>query len=326
MELPDLAGREAILKVHSKKIKMNDDIDLNAVARSTPGASGAELANIINEAALGAVRAGRAVVTQPDLEEAVETILAGQQRKGAVISPREKEIVSYHEIGHALVAAKCGSADPVHKITIVPRTSGALGYTMQVSEEESLLMSREEALNRITTLTGGRAAEELVFNSFTSGASNDIEQATKLARAMVTRLGMSAHFDMMALETVTNQYLGGDANLMCSGETAAKVDDEVLEIIRSCHARAAEILKENRELLDRLARYLLEKETITGKEFMEIYNKSLKKDEPESVEEDKEKTELSEVETVSEESSLKDAESQDAQKLSLIHISEPTRP
>ena len=267
MELPDLAGREAILKVHSKKIKMNDDIDLNAVARSTPGASGAELANIINEAALGAVRAGRAVVTQPDLEEAVETILAGQQRKGAVISPREKEIVSYHEIGHALVAAKCGSADPVHKITIVPRTSGALGYTMQVSEEESLLMSREEALNRITTLTGGRAAEELVFNSFTSGASNDIEQATKLARAMVTRLGMSAHFDMMALETVTNQYLGGDANLMCSGETAAKVDDEVLEIIRSCHARAAEILKENRELLDRLARYLLEKETITGEEF-----------------------------------------------------------
>lgn len=267
MELPDLAGREAILKVHSKKIKMNDDIDLNAVARSTPGASGAELANIINEAALGAVRAGRAVVTQPDLEEAVETILAGQQRKGAVISPREKEIVSYHEIGHALVAAKCGSADPVHKITIVPRTSGALGYTMQVSEEESLLMSREEALNRITTLTGGRAAEELVFNSYTSGASNDIEQATKLARAMVTRLGMSAHFDMMALETVTNQYLGGDANLMCSGETAAKVDDEVLEIIRSCHARAAEILKENRELLDRLARYLLEKETITGEEF-----------------------------------------------------------
>lgn len=267
MELPDLAGREAILKVHSKKIKMNDDVDLNSIARSTPGASGAELANIVNEAALGAVRAGRSVVTQPDLEEAVETILAGQQRKGAVISQREKEIVSYHEIGHALVAAKCGNTDPVHKITIVPRTSGALGYTMQVSEEENLLMSREEALSKITTLTGGRAAEELVFNSFTSGASNDIEQATKLARAMVTRLGMSSHFDMMALETVTNQYLGGDANLMCSSETAAKVDDEVLEIIRSCHAKAAEILKENRELLDRLARYLLEKETITGEEF-----------------------------------------------------------
>lgn len=267
MELPDLAGREAILKVHSKKIKMNDDVDLNAIARSTPGASGAELANIVNEAALGAVRAGRSVVTQPDLEEAVETILAGQQRKGAVISQREKEIVSYHEIGHALVAAKCGNTDPVHKITIVPRTSGALGYTMQVSEEENLLMSREEALSKITTLTGGRAAEELVFNSFTSGASNDIEQATKLARAMVTRLGMSSHFDMMALETVTNQYLGGDANLMCSSETAAKVDDEVLEIIRSCHAKAAEILKENRELLDRLARYLLDKETITGEEF-----------------------------------------------------------
>ena len=273
VELPDLAGREAILKVHAKKIKVAPDIDYNAIARATAGASGAELANIINEAALRAVRCGHFSVTQADLEESVEVVIAGYQRKSAVISAKEKEIVAYHEIGHALVAAMQSDSAPVHKITIVPRTSGALGYTMQVEEGERVLMSREEAYNKIATLTGGRAAEELIFDSFTSGASNDIEQATKLARSMVTRLGMSKTFDMMALETVSNQYLGGDASLTCSPETAAKIDEEVLELIRSAHEKAIAILKENMEKLHELAHYLLERETITGEEFMEILKK-----------------------------------------------------
>ena len=273
VELPDLAGREAILKVHAKKIKVAPDIDYNAIARATAGASGAELANIINEAALRAVRCGHFSVTQADLEESVEVVIAGYQRKSAVISAKEKEIVAYHEIGHALVAAMQSDSAPVHKITIVPRTSGALGYTMQVEEGERVLMSRKEAYNKIATLTGGRAAEELIFGSFTSGASNDIEQATKLARSMVTRLGMSKTFDMMALETVSNQYLGGDASLTCSPETAAKIDEEVLELIRSAHEKAIAILKENMEKLHELAHYLLERETITGEEFMEILKK-----------------------------------------------------
>ena len=273
VELPDLAGREAILKVHAKKIKVAPDIEYNAIARATAGASGAELANIINEAALRAVRCGHFSVTQADLEESVEVVIAGYQRKSAVISAKEKEIVAYHEIGHALVAAMQSDSAPVHKITIVPRTSGALGYTMQVEEGERVLMSREEAYNKIATLTGGRAAEELIFGSFTSGASNDIEQATKLARSMVTRLGMSKTFDMMALETVSNQYLGGDASLTCSPETAAKIDEEVLELIRSAHEKAIAILKENMEKLHELAHYLLERETITGEEFMEILKK-----------------------------------------------------
>lgn len=273
VELPDLAGREAILKVHAKKIKVAPDIDYNAIARATAGASGAELANIINEAALRAVRCGHFSVTQADLEESVEVVIAGYQRKSAVISAKEKEIVAYHEIGHALVAAMQSDSAPVHKITIVPRTSGALGYTMQVEEGERVLMSREEAYNKIATLTGGRAAEELIFGSFTSGASNDIEQATKLARSMVTRLGMSKTFDMMALETVSNQYLSGDASLTCSPETAAKIDEEVLELIRSAHEKAIAILKENMEKLHELAHYLLERETITGEEFMEILKK-----------------------------------------------------
>lgn len=272
VELPDLAGREAILKVHSKKIKLGNDIDFNEIARATPGASGAELANIINEGALRAVKYGRKYVQQIDLEEAVEVVIAGYQKKGAVISPKEKQIVAYHEIGHAIVAAKQAESAPVHKITIIPRTSGALGYTMQVSENENVLMTKEEALNKIATFTGGRAAEELVFGTYTSGASNDIEQATKIARAMVTRLGMSKAFDMMALETITNQYLGGDPALTCSSETAAKIDDEVLSIIKNAHERAINILKENMEKLHLLATYLIEKETITGEEFMKILN------------------------------------------------------
>lgn len=267
VELPDLAGREAILKVHAQKVKMEGHIDFNAIARATSGASGAELANIINEGALRAVKQGRKLVNQSDLEESVEVVIAGYQRKGAVISPKEKEIIAYHEIGHALVAAKQTDSAPVHKITIIPRTSGALGYTMQVEEGEHVLMSKEEAFNKIATFTGGRAAEELIFGTFTSGASNDIEQATKIARSMVTRLGMSKNFDMMALETVNNPYLGGDTSLSCSSETAAKIDDEVLSIIKNAHEKAIRILKENMEILHELARYLLEKETITGEEF-----------------------------------------------------------
>lgn len=272
-ELPDLAGREAILKVHAAKIKTDGNIDYNAIARATAGASGAELANIINEAALRAVRNGRQQVNQSDLEESVEVVIAGYQRKNAVISQQEKEIIAYHEIGHALVAAKQKNSAPVHKITIIPRTSGALGYTMQVDEGEKFLLSKEEAFARIATLTGGRSAEELIFNTCTSGASNDIEKATQLARAMVTRYGMSENFDMMALETVNNQYLGGDTSLACSSETAARVDEEVKELIKKAHLNAVKILSDNIEKLHELAHYLLDKETITGEEFMEILNK-----------------------------------------------------
>ena len=272
VELPDLKGREAILKVHATNIKMSNDIDFNAIARATSGASGAELANIINEAALRAVKLGREHVIQSDLEESVEVVIAGYQRKGAVISPKEKKIIAYHEIGHALVAAKQSESAPVHKITIVPRTSGALGYTMQVAEEESVLLTKEEAFNKIATLTGGRTAEEVIFGTVTSGASNDIEQATRTARAMVARLGMSEEFDMMALETINNQYLGGDASLICSAETSAKIDAEVLAIIKAAHAKARDILETNKDKLHELSAYLLEKETITGAEFMEILN------------------------------------------------------
>ena len=272
-ELPDLAGREAILRVHAKKIKTENEIDYNAIARATAGASGAELANIINEAALRAVRNGRKTVNQSDLEESVEVVIAGYQRKNAVISQSEKEIIAYHEIGHALVAAKQKDSAPVHKITIIPRTSGALGYTMQIDEGEKFLLTKEEALARIATLTGGRSAEELIFNSCTTGASNDIEQATKLARAMVTRYGMSSGFDMIALETVSNQYLGGDTSLACSSETAAKIDAEVNNIVKSAHEKAISILSENINKLHELAHFLLEKETITGEEFMAILNK-----------------------------------------------------
>ena len=271
-ELPDLAGREAVLKVHAKKIKTDPGIDYNAIARATAGASGAELANIVNEGALRAVRNGRQTVSQSDLEESVEVVIAGYQRKNAVISQKEKELIAYHEIGHALVAAMQKDSAPVHKITIIPRTSGALGYTMQVDEGEKFLMTKEEALSRIAVLTGGRSAEELIFHSCTTGASNDIEKATKLARAMVTRYGMSSSFDMIALEAVNNQYLGGDTSLICSPETAARIDAEVNGIIRDAHEKAMQILSGNIEKLHELARYLLEKETITGEEFMAILN------------------------------------------------------
>ena len=273
VELPDLAGRESVLKVHAKKVKLADGIDFNAVARATAGASGAELANIVNEAALRAVRNGRSAVNQSDLEESVEVVIAGYQRKNAVISQKEKEIIAYHEVGHALVAAMQKDSAPVHKITIIPRTSGALGYTMQVDENEKFLLSKEEALSKIATLTGGRSAEELIFNTCTSGASNDIEQATKLARAMVTRYGMSSKFDMIALETVNNRYLGGDASLVCSPETAAKIDDEVNSIVRNAHTKAVQILTDNIGKLHEIARFLLERETITGEEFMAILHK-----------------------------------------------------
>ena len=270
VELPDLAGRVAILKVHSKDVKMVDNIDFTAIGHATSGASGAELANIINEAALRAVRMGRDKVTQSDMEESVEQVIAGYQRKGAVISEKDKQIIAYHETGHALVAARLKDAPPVHKITIIPRTSGALGYTMQVEEEERVLMSKEDAQNQLTTLTAGRAAEEVVFHSITSGASNDIEKATAIARAMVTRFGMSEQFDMVALEQVTNPYLNGDGSMVCSSETAAQVDSEVGEIIRKAHAKAITILESNRELMDILAKHLLEKESITGEEFQRI--------------------------------------------------------
>ena len=273
VELPDLNGRIAILKVHSRDVKMSGDINFEVIARATSGASGAELANIINEAALRAVKLGRDTVIQEDLEESVETVIAGYQRKGAVVSPEEKRIVAYHEIGHALVAAKQSNSAPVHKITIVPRTSGALGYTMQVEEGEKLLMTKEEAFNKIATLTGGRAAEAVIFGSITTGASNDIEQATKLARAMITRYGMSDDFGMVALETVNNQYLGGDTSLACSAETAAKIDRDVVAMIGDAYKKAEAIIKENRTAMDALAAYLLEKETITGEEFMDILGK-----------------------------------------------------
>lgn len=272
VELPDLKGREAILRVHGRNVKLEDSVDFNAVARATSGASGAELANIVNEAALRAVRMGRKVVTQSDLEESVEVVIAGYQRKNAVISTDERRIVAYHEIGHALVAAKQSNSAPVHKITIVPRTSGALGYTMQVEAGEKFLMSKEEALNKIATFTGGRAAEEFMFHSITTGASNDIEQATRIARAMVTRYGMSDQFGMVALETVNNQYLGGDTSMVCSPETAKMIDDEVIGIVKMQYDKAMDILKNNAVKLNQLSEYLLEKETITGEEFMEILN------------------------------------------------------
>lgn len=270
VELPDLKGREAILKVHARNVRMADNIDYCTLARATAGASGAELANIINEGALRAVKMHRNVVEQEDLEESIETVIAGYQRKGAVISPAEKKVIAYHEIGHALVAAMQKHSAPVHKITIIPRTNGALGYTMQISENDSVLMTKEELFNKIVTMTGGRSAEEVVFGSITSGASNDIEQATKLARSMVTRLGMTEEFDMMATEVVANRYLGGDAALQCSETTAGKIDAKVLALIKEAHAKARTILQDNRDKLDVLAQYLLEKETITGEQFMAL--------------------------------------------------------
>lgn len=273
VELPDLAGREAILKLHAKDIKCSNNIDFNVIARASAGVSGAELANIINEGALLAVRDHRKTVVQKDLEEAIEIVIAGEQKKGAVISNRERMIVSYHEIGHALVAAKCKNTAPVHKITIIPRTKGALGYTMQVEENEQNLLSKEEAFQKIMVYTGGRCAEELIFNSITSGASNDIEQATKLARAMITRLGMSDEFGMTALETVNNQYLGGDTSLACSNETATKIDEATIALIKKAHDEAYQILEDNKMKLHELAKFLYERETITGEEFMYILNK-----------------------------------------------------
>ena len=272
VELPDLQGREAILRVHAANIKIADDVDFRELARATAGASGAELANIVNEAALRAVKMQRKFVEQADLEESIEVVIAGYQRKGAVISPEEKKVIAYHEIGHALVAAMQKHSAPVHKITIIPRTNGALGYTMQISENDSVLMKKEELFNKIVTITGGRSAEEIVFGSITSGAANDIEQATRIARAMVTRFGMTEEFDMMATEIVSNMYLGGDTSLQCSAETAGKIDAKVLEIIKEAHAKARAILADNREKLDELANFLLEKETITGEEFMALLN------------------------------------------------------
>ena len=272
VELPDLKGREEILKVHAKKVKLAENVDFSVIARMASGASGAELANIVNEAALRAVRENRSYVTQADLEESIEVVIAGYQKKNAILTDREKKVVAYHEIGHALVAAKQSNSAPVQKITIVPRTSGALGYTMQVDEGNHYLMSREELENKIATLTGGRAAEELVFHSASTGASNDIEQATKLARAMITRYGMSEDFDMVAMETVTNQYLGGDTSLSCSAETQAEIDRQVVELVKRQHKKADKILEENRDKLDELADYLYQRETITGEEFMKILN------------------------------------------------------
>jgi cell division protease FtsH len=273
VELPDLKGREEILRVHAKKIKLADNVDFAKIARMASGASGAELANIVNEAALRAVRDGRRFATQSDLEESIEVVIAGYQKKNAILTDQEKLTVAYHEIGHALVAAKQTNSAPVQKITIVPRTSGALGYTMQVDEGNHYLMSKTEIENKICTYTGGRAAEEVVFGSITTGASNDIEQATKLARSMITRYGMSRDFDMVAMETVTNQYLGGDTSLACSAETQTKIDGLVVELVKKQHEKAAQILMENREKLDELAQFLYQRETITGEEFMNILNR-----------------------------------------------------
>ena len=272
VELPDLKGREAILRVHAKKIRLEPGVDFSKIARMASGASGAELANIVNEAALRAVRDGRSQVTQADLEESIEVVIAGYQKKNAILTDEERKVVAYHEVGHALVAAKQSNSAPVQKITIVPRTSGALGYTMQVEEGNHYLVSQQELENKIATLTGGRAAEELVFHSASTGASNDIEQATKLARAMITRYGMSPDFDMVALETVSNQYLGGDASLACSAETQTEIDRQVVGLVRKQHQKAIRILEENRQKLDEIAAYLYEKETITGEEFMRILN------------------------------------------------------
>ena len=274
MELPDLEGRKAILEVHLRKVK-HESIDMDIVARATAGSSGAELANIVNEAALRAVRMGRQAVTTADLEESVETVIAGAQKKNKVISASEKKIVAYHEIGHALVAALQSHSAPVHKITIIPRTSGALGYTMQVEGEEQVLQSKESLFNRIVTLTGGRSAEEVVFNTVTTGASNDIEQATRLARAMVTRFGMSEQYDMMGLETVNNAYLGGDTSLACSADTAADIDREVLRLIKEAHAKAKDMISSHMDIMHEASSFLMEKETITGDEFMQILRKHL---------------------------------------------------
>ena len=273
VELPDLKGREEILKVHARKIRLDGNVDFSKIARMASGASGAELANIINEAALRAVRGGRRTVSQSDLEESIEVVIAGYQKKNAILTDAEKKIVAYHEVGHALVAAKQNNSAPVQKITIVPRTSGALGYTMQVDEGNHYLMSEEELENKIATLTGGRAAEELVFHSASTGASNDIEQATKLARAMITRYGMSSEFGMVALETVNNQYLGGDSSLSCSAETQTEIDNQVVALVKRQHEKALKLLEENRQKLDEIAMYLYEKETITGEEFMKILNR-----------------------------------------------------
>ena len=270
VELPDLAGREAILKVHSKKIKTAEDVNFHTIARMAAGASGAELANIVNEAALRAVRNGRVIVTEADLEESIEVVIAGYQKKSAVLSDQEKRVVAYHEIGHALVAALQTHSAPVQKITIIPRTSGALGYTMQVDTGDKYLMSKQEIENKIATLTGGRAAEEVAFGEITTGASNDIEQATKLARAMIARYGMSDEFDMVAMETVTNQYLGGDSSLACASDTQKRIDEKVVELVKAQHEKARKLLTDNRPKLDKLAQYLYEKETITGEEFMHI--------------------------------------------------------
>ena len=286
VELPDLKGREAILKVHAKKIKLADNVDFNAIARAASGASGAELANIVNEAALHAVRCGRKFATQADLMESVEVVIAGYQKKNRVLSNKEKLIVSYHEVGHALVAAKQTDSAPVHKITIIPRTSGALGYTMQVDEQEHFLMTKEELENKIATFTGGRAAEELIFHSITTGASNDIEQATKLARAMISRYGMSDEFDMVAMENVSNQYLGGDASLTCSFETQTLLDKKVVDVVRKQHEKATKILTDNIGKLHEIAKYLYEHETITGEEFMKILE-----DKPMEIETPQENTE-----------------------------------
>ena len=273
VELPDLAGREAILKVHAKKIKASDDVDLHTIARMASGASGAELANIINEAALRAVRSGRTVVNESDLEESIEVVIAGYQKKNAVLSDQEKKVVAYHEIGHALVAALQSHSAPVQKITIIPRTSGALGYTMQVEQGDKYLMTKKELENKIATFTGGRAAEEIIFGEITTGASNDIEQATKIARAMITRYGMTDEFDMVAMENVTNQYLGGDTSLSCSADTQKEIDEKVVQLVKAEHEKARKILAENREKLDELAMYLYEKETITGDKFMDILDR-----------------------------------------------------
>ncbi len=273
VELPDLAGREAILQVHAKKVKLSAGVNFTTIAKATAGASGAELENIINEAALRAVREGRQEVAQADLEESVETVIAGYQRKNAVIPAKEREIVSYHEIGHAITAARQSDSAPVHKITIIPRTSGALGYTMQVDDEEKRIQTKEQLFAKLVMMTGGRAAEEVVFGTSTSGASNDIEKTTKLARAMIARLGMSESFDMVAFETITNQYLGGDASLACSPETAARIDHEVIQLVSKAHNKAIEILKQDMDKLHELSHFLLEKETITGEQFMEILNR-----------------------------------------------------
>jgi len=315
VERPDLKGRVETLKVHAKNVKMDETVNFDEIALATSGAVGSDLANMINEAALAAVKAGREAVSQKDLLEAVEVVIAGKEKKDRILGEEEKKIVAYHEVGHAMAIAVQKNTEPVQKITIVPRTMGALGYTMQVPEEEKYLMSKEQMLGELVTLFGGRAAEEVVFHSVTTGASNDIERATQIARAMVTQYGMSEKFGLMGLESIQNRYLDGRAVMNCSDATGALIDEEVKEMLKVAYDKAKKIIEDHREVMDEIAEFLIERETITGKEFMEIYNKSLKKDEPESVEEDKEKTELSEVETVSEESSLKDAESQDAQKV-----------